>query len=161
MKETPDTISAWAVATFGDRNSVARVIARANEEGAELLRELTAGNRPEKMAQEAADIVIVLCRAGLRHIVNAPAGMAPSLTRAEIAVSIGDALLKALNAALTGGAYDVHVRSAMIRCAALCACYGRRLTEEVDAKMAVNRGRQWHHDGTGHGYHVRDKEAVA
>jgi NTP pyrophosphatase (non-canonical NTP hydrolase) len=38
---------------------------------------------------------------------------------------------------------------------------GVDLVTEINRKMAVNRKRQWHLDGSGHGYHVRDKEAVA
>lgn len=34
---------------------------------------------------------------------------------------------------------------------------GGDLLEAVDRKMAVNRGRAWKLDSTGHGYHVRDK----
>lgn len=32
---------------------------------------------------------------------------------------------------------------------------GFDLLGEVDKKMAVNRAREWHLDGSGHGYHVR------
>lgn len=38
---------------------------------------------------------------------------------------------------------------------------GFRLCELVDAKMAVNRSRVWKRDGSGHGYHVRDKSKGA
>ena len=34
---------------------------------------------------------------------------------------------------------------------------GEDLAKEIDRKMVVNRGRVWNKDGTGHGYHVRDK----
>jgi NTP pyrophosphatase (non-canonical NTP hydrolase) len=34
---------------------------------------------------------------------------------------------------------------------------GCDLLAEVDRKMAVNRLRKWNRDGSGHGYHVRDK----
>ena len=33
--------------------------------------------------------------------------------------------------------------------------------EEVEKKMAINRARVWRKDGTGHGYHVRDKQVPA
>jgi hypothetical protein len=36
---------------------------------------------------------------------------------------------------------------------------GKDLAAEIDRKMAVNRAREWRLDGSGHGYHVRDKEA--
>jgi protein gp37 len=31
------------------------------------------------------------------------------------------------------------------------------MLSEIDRKMAINRLRKWNLDGTGHGYHVRDK----
>jgi hypothetical protein len=34
---------------------------------------------------------------------------------------------------------------------------GIDLLSEIDRKMAINRLRKWNLDGTGHGYHVRDK----
>ena len=40
------------------------------------------------------------------------------------------------------------------RLAHVCGC---DLGGEIDAKMAINRGRTWMRDGTGHGYHVRAK----
>lgn len=38
---------------------------------------------------------------------------------------------------------------------------GVDLFAEVDRKMAVNRSRTWALDGSGHGYHVREKEPHA
>ena len=37
---------------------------------------------------------------------------------------------------------------------------GTTIAAEVDRKMAINRERVWKLDGTGHGYHVRDKSAA-
>jgi NTP pyrophosphatase (non-canonical NTP hydrolase) len=37
---------------------------------------------------------------------------------------------------------------------------GADLHTEIDRKMAINRQRVWESDGTGHGYHVRDKGAA-
>lgn len=39
----------------------------------------------------------------------------------------------------------------------LGTCLGVDVHEEVNRKMQVNRNRTWKSDGTGHGYHVRDK----
>jgi NTP pyrophosphatase (non-canonical NTP hydrolase) len=62
MIETQEAIAKWATQTFGSAVSLSRVAARANEEMAELLR-ATTGNADGKMiAQEAADVVIVLFR---------------------------------------------------------------------------------------------------
>jgi NTP pyrophosphatase (non-canonical NTP hydrolase) len=32
--------------------------------------------------------------------------------------------------------------------------HSRSLHDAIDAKMAINRGRNWALDGTGHGYHL-------
>jgi NTP pyrophosphatase (non-canonical NTP hydrolase) len=34
---------------------------------------------------------------------------------------------------------------------------GCDIAEEIDRKMAINRGRKWNVTKDGHGYHVRDK----
>lgn len=39
----------------------------------------------------------------------------------------------------------------------LCSRFGVDLQDEVDRKMIINRARQWKKDGSGHGYHVREK----
>jgi hypothetical protein len=41
----------------------------------------------------------------------------------------------------------------------LASRLGADLMAEVDRKMAVNRGREWRLDGSGHGYHVRPEKA--
>lgn len=105
LRETQQSISQWADATFGPVGSHARVVARANEEMAELLRAVTTDERHPKAGEEMADIIIVLCR---------------------LATRLG---------------YD--------------------LDEEIQRKMQVNRARVWRQDGSGHGYHVREKGADA
>lgn len=39
----------------------------------------------------------------------------------------------------------------------LVSIVGRDLHGMVDKKMVINRGRKWERDGTGHGYHVRER----
>lgn len=59
--ETEKTINAWQHALFGDAGSPLRTAARANEEMAELLKELSKSVIDEdKVAEEGADVVIVL-----------------------------------------------------------------------------------------------------
>jgi NTP pyrophosphatase (non-canonical NTP hydrolase) len=41
----------------------------------------------------------------------------------------------------------------------LASRLGVDLWQEVERKMAINRARVWNMDGTGHGYHVRDRGA--
>src|ERR1051325_7747529 len=62
MKESQKSIAEWAEQAFGKVGSNARVVGRANEEMAELVRAATSGKPPEKLVEEAADVVIVLYR---------------------------------------------------------------------------------------------------
>jgi NTP pyrophosphatase (non-canonical NTP hydrolase) len=59
MRETQESIEQWRAETFGPAGSAMRMAARANEEMAELLREIAAGSS-DKAAHECADIVILL-----------------------------------------------------------------------------------------------------
>lgn len=59
-KETQESISTWAMNTFGAAQSNVRVAARANEEMAELLRVLASGDASRKAPEEVADVLIVL-----------------------------------------------------------------------------------------------------
>lgn len=61
-RETQSTISQWADETFGTGGTNARAAARANEEMAELLANLTTDDNHPKAADEIADIFIVLYR---------------------------------------------------------------------------------------------------
>jgi hypothetical protein len=70
MTETQQTISQWALDTFGPVGSNVRVAARANEEMSELLRALTVDESHPKAAEEIADIVIVLYRLATRLSVD-------------------------------------------------------------------------------------------
>ena len=101
MKETQATITEWIETTFGSAGSNARVVARANEEMAEILRAVTIDDNHPQIVEEIADVFIVLYR---------------------VATRLG---------------VDIH--------------------EEIDRKMAVNRTRKWTLDGSGCGYHVKEK----
>src|SRR5467141_2355210 len=73
MTETQSTISEWAEATFGPAGSNLRCATRANEEMAELLREIAIDDHSPKASDEAADVTIVLCRLAERmrfHLVD-------------------------------------------------------------------------------------------
>ncbi len=60
MVETQESISKWIKQTFGEARSNSRIVARANEEMAELLSYSTSNDNHEKIAEEIADIFIVL-----------------------------------------------------------------------------------------------------
>lgn len=62
MRETQQSISAWATATFGEAGSNIRVAVRANEEMAELLRALAIDSHHPKALEEMADVIIVFMR---------------------------------------------------------------------------------------------------
>lgn len=65
-RENQQTISQWIEETFGAAGSNARVVARANEEMAEMLRDVTADDSHPNLAEEMADVVIVLYRIATR-----------------------------------------------------------------------------------------------
>jgi NTP pyrophosphatase (non-canonical NTP hydrolase) len=65
--ETPETIERWALETFGPTGSDFAVASRANLEMAELLWEVSIGSGGEKIAEECADVVIVLTRLAARN----------------------------------------------------------------------------------------------
>jgi hypothetical protein len=168
MNETQESISLWAEETFGPVGSNARVAARANEEMAELLRALSTDDSNPKAAEEAADVVIVLCRLAHRLETRLPAfgydfGKEEHYrSNYRIAAQANFEMAHLLRAV---GTYtnDTGARSRVIQVCgymgSLALRMGFSLKDEVDKKMAINRARQWHLDNTGHGYHVRDESA--
>lgn len=66
VRESQESISQWIEETFGPVGSNARVAARANEEMAELLRTVTIQDDHPEIAEELADLVIVLYRLATR-----------------------------------------------------------------------------------------------
>lgn len=66
MRETQATITQWVEETFGPVSSNARVVARANEEMAEMLKAVTSDDNHSKLAEECADVVICLYRLATR-----------------------------------------------------------------------------------------------
>ena len=65
FKETQATIGEWASLTFGTAAQLLRTATRANEEMAELLTALCAGDNA-KAAEEIADVMILLFLLGER-----------------------------------------------------------------------------------------------
>lgn len=167
MIETQAGINEWAETTFGQMKDVRHMIARANEEMAELLREITMPvPNLEKIAEECADVAHVLMRvAGW-----ADEDLMPIFSIETLIISnlIYDPAVKAnghlafLFQRLSAG--DLIERREIgrivamitIKLAEICAAAGRRLGSEIDAKMAILRLRKWELDGTGCGYHKQD-----
>lgn len=66
-------------------------------------------------------------------------------------------LLRALTVEDTNPAAVPEIADIVIILYRLADRFGVDLHEEVDRKMEINRARSWSKDGTGHGYHVRNK----
>ena len=182
MIETQATVSDWAAATFGEPSSHARVAWRLAEEIAELGRETSSRNRPAEVADECADAAIILCRLAhrlgielslterpgesgqwmARNLSLSPSDLAAeAMRRCLILLDVGslvDRVPSLLPASVPpmGSAYRL---ADVLEC--LCRQAGTTLQDAVDAKMAVNRKREWKLTGDGHGYHLRDKAAAA
>lgn len=167
--ETQGTISAWIEATFGPAGSDARVAARANEELAELLERLVAGDAA-KAVVEAADVAIVLYRLATRLGVTAGPAAALEYEKPDLAESLRRAVaanlaMSELLRRLTAGGGDAaagdptpraHTLDVLAGVHGVAAALGCDLAVAIDAKMAVNRARRWRLDGSGCGYHVKD-----
>ena len=162
--ETQRTVSDWAEATFGPASSDARVAARIMEELAELLREITSEAVPSRITDECADVAIILCRLGMRR------GASLSFTGTN-SVNTLYRLAGALSTRLglifyecCRGDYEASVseigdmQSLMGTLNSICKLYDTTLAAAVQAKMEVNRAREWALTDDGHGYHVRKKE---
>lgn len=65
-QEDQASITQWIEETFGPAGSNARVVARANEEMAEVLKSVTIDDCHPSLAEEMADVVIVLYRVATR-----------------------------------------------------------------------------------------------
>lgn len=173
MTETTETICTWADDAFGPAPSEARILARANEEMAELMVTVVDCDKPlSAMIEESADVAIVLCRLAKLHGCDVDELMARrtkmprrcDTTPAEAAVASNTALA-ALLRAVTAEQQDEVVAERLLflfdRLADTALLAGGQLGQAVDAKMQVNRKRQWRLDGSGHGYHVRPGSAAA
>jgi hypothetical protein len=167
INETQESISEWAEEAFGPVSSNARVAARANEELAELLRALSTDDNSPKAAEEAADVAIVLYRLRARmgfapaFVKQSPDFLAVNNLHAATGANYGMEHLLRLLARDDGHANaEYFIRLVFVGLNELAARMGFNLAEEVDRKMAVNRSRVWNLDGSGHGYHVREKVEV-
>lgn len=181
MTETQGTISEWAAETFGPPSSHARVAGRLIEECAELVRECTAGADRCRIADECADTAIVLCRLAARLAIPLPLEDRGDLSGQWLArnlsthpIDLANEALKRCTAILDFAFTNDRVSSAepilaekhsvnrladALEC--LCRQAGTDLQAAVDAKMAVNRKREWKLTGDGHGHHVRDKAGAS
>lgn len=82
------------------------------------------------------------------------------LSRMRIAVRANEEmaeLLRALSTDDNDPKAASEIADVVIVLYSVAELLGVDLHTEVDRKMAINRARRWSLDGTGHGYHVRDK----
>ena len=167
MPETQDTITAWAIKTFGPIDIQATAI-RGNVEMAELGSAISNHQAAAAIRAEAADVAIVLCQVAevLGHDVEKRgreniladygverADLLKTWTRANTALST--LLLCIKTDQLVVGAVDQWLNVLFTELAVLCAQTGGYLWPEVERKMRVNRGRTWGRDPkTGQRQHV-------
>lgn len=155
-QETQKTVAAWCEETFGAAVNDRRLLVRANLEMAELLNVIDTGAPAEKVAEEAADVLIVLSRLGERHNVNL------WVTVEETKMVIGWAFLanERLTTLLSVAAYEGHtlpllpLHDLARYLTLLTSGLGVDLAEAIDRKMVINRARKWKLDGTGCGQHI-------
>lgn len=90
----------------------------------------------------------------------ADATFGPSASNMRIAARANEEmaeLLRALSVDDANSGAAVEVADVVIVLYRLARNLGVDLHAEVDRKMAINRAREWKLDGSGHGYHVRQK----
>ncbi len=161
MTETQQTISQWACDTFGEPSSDLRIIVRANEEMAELLKALSADDDHPKAPEECADVAIVLARFAERCGFALFQPWSYSVTDREnncnVALGINREMAHLMSQLTT---FRSHVN--LLRCGriisglrAICRRLGTTLSAEVRKKMKINRARKWNLTGDGHGYHIK------
>lgn len=84
----------------------------------------------------------------------------PSMSTMRIAARANEEmseLLRALSVDDGNPKAAVEIADVVIVLYGVATRLGVDLHAEVDKKMEINRARRWALDGTGHGYHVRDK----
>ena len=165
--ETQETVTAWAIATFGNGGSDLRCATRANEEMAELLSCLSRAEPDmDAVRLELADVCIVLWRLGTRlgiALDTLDSGASPSrdertaLHRAACANEYLGFVMFNLSQPMApnirGAKSSVHSAWRVLLSTALDL--GIDLQAAINAKMKINRARVWRKDGSGHGYHVK------
>lgn len=162
--EDQESISQWALATFGKESTPLRITSRAHTELSELIQVMTRDDiKPMDVRMECADISIVLCRTSKALGFDQYALMEKHRVIpyedwwhigqvmyhfATLCDHLSDPLTKpGERVAWLLGKINAHL-------AALATNYGGVLREDIDMKMDINRNRQWKLDGHGHGQHV-------
>lgn len=167
--ETQASIEAWRRETFGPPSSAARMTARANEEMAELLREVTREDPDNaRILVECADVLIVLY--GVAELLDVAldddsvfrylrGGVSCREGALSVEAGYANGVLAMLFENLVRPDALASARRAIIVQIALsldrlAVSAGGNLDDAVDAKMAINRARDWKLTDRGHGRHV-------
>lgn len=167
-KETQATVLAWAQESSGPSQSELRVATSVHEDLLELLKATLTGAPVEKIREKAADVSISLYRlAGVlgadldrRTATAMMIGVAKELVpennsldrvvlRAEMKLVIAKNMI-ADEFPVTRTLQEVTAVRVILE--EVVARSGGNLTDEVDAKMAINRMRELRRDGAGPGY---------
>lgn len=156
MQESQSSIAAWTQEAFGEPSNDRRIVARMVKELAELIIEGEGHHRPGEIADECADIAIILARIATRQGITLTWALPPTQLGFNGLIT---SLLADASAIYHGVAIGRPPRAATLNMmkslASLCATHGGKpLGNAVDAKMAVNRTRKWERDETGFHRHT-------
>ena len=147
--ETPATILAWSVATFGPRTA-RQIATRASREVNELMTAILSGGTLESIHEELADCAIMLWQvaalSGIPH--------RPEIVQTDALRVVGRELLALrFQRRLTVFLEETYMSSDEVAATvfrdvlrileALIFVYGVSITEFVDTKMGINREREW------------------
>lgn len=165
MTETQATIVQWANDTFGPTHPL-RIATRAFTETAELLAVYSAETLDRAaLIEEAADIAIVLSRLELMLagddpqwdalVASGEAQLSIEYMVGGIPQAVADIIHLLIDQDRDGAA--VACEDALSGLADLVAWFGDHLPAAIDAKMGINRKREWRHSGDGHGYHTHHR----
>lgn len=169
--ETQSSIALWGRETFGTYSALT-MASRMNVETAELVsilthqpdnwEEITAEQRA-LITEELADVFIVLVqvmeirkrqdwqpKALVRNQFRYPHTLA-----ADIALWSAQLIYEMRLSASTDGFAACHTAANLLGCLqAACACLDADLQQAVDAKMTINRSRQWRRTEAGRHQHA-------
>lgn len=159
-------IAEWAQKTFGDASPY-RLAVRAQEECVELLADADAADLTsdpglaDAFAEECADVWICLARVAEAAGVDLESALAEPTRlwgdlRQRVASIHYSLAMVVLSTTLPrpASAFKGTLRVLSIDLRDACAGVGRDLLAAVDAKMLVNRVREWRVGRDGSGYHV-------
>jgi hypothetical protein len=162
VAETQQTIDEWARGTFGEAEPVG-IAVRANVEAAELLSAVSCKAADSEIAEEVADVAIILLQATARWEVEVrlpPSNYAPddnpNISSIDFASMVSFQLSASIMETLQFGPVPVHRFAIIFDVLSLLASrHGRGLLTEIENKMNINRERTWEKTKAGHFQHTQ------